>query len=442
MIIAVIIVFWLLYVEFRISDGRHTPALYFLLYMSGLMIICAFLAGVAPFSPAGFFYLAIVSGAFWIGHLSGALVFGGGVDRMTSGSRDEENGEILRILTLPPMLRSLNILVTVGTVAGIMALIALWQAARGAGIQVTSIFDLWQLPGYYSQMRYSSGVEDAEPISVRFLLPVLEAGSVASGLLRPLGATRYQRLFQTLPLIAAFAMTLMTGSRSYFFLNCVWYFGAFIAILCVQGTVFTQLQSPIFLLKAVLLITVAFLFGSAFAILRYIAVSPGTFAFDGFVNQLLPLMASSLEAIVNATLVFDQVASPGVGLHLATYSFAPVMAWLGLESVRYPPNIYLTNGLSDSNQYALVGYLLLDFGPFLTAIIFFMTGFLAAGAVYLVRAGVIAILPLLIAIICVTLFSLIGNFFFYTTHVALFVAMTSVAIIVQWLATRLVQAPA
>jgi hypothetical protein len=69
MIIATLFVFWLTFVEFRLTNGRHTPALYFLLYMSALMVISDLLAGITPFSVDGFFFLAIVSGMFWFGHL-------------------------------------------------------------------------------------------------------------------------------------------------------------------------------------------------------------------------------------------------------------------------------------------------------------------------------------------------------------------------------------
>jgi hypothetical protein len=194
------------------------------------------------------------------------------------------------------------------------------------------------------------------------------------------------------------------------------------------------------LLKAGILLTIAFLFGSAFALLRYAAETLQTPTIAQFWTQLLPIMASSLAAIVTATLIFDQVTHVGIPLHLAAYTFAPIMAWLGLESIHYPPTVYLTNGLSDSNQYALIGYLLMDFGPLITAIIFYLTGFLAAVTVRLVRAGVLSLLPLLIAIICVILFSLISNFFFYTTHVALFIGMTLAAIILQRLLPRTIRA--
>jgi hypothetical protein len=107
------------------------------------------------------------------------------------------------------------------------------------------------------------------------------------------------------------------------------------------------------------------------------------------------------------------------------------MAWFGLESHRYPPTVYLTSGLSDSNQYSLVGLLLLDFGPTLTVAIFFLSGVMAAAFVSLARSGALVALPLLIGVICTILFSLITNFFFFTTHIVLFIAMTVIALFLQ-----------
>lgn len=430
MIFALVFVAWLYIVEYKTTGGRHTPALYFLMYMSALMVVCILLSGQMPFSLAGFFFLAVISAAFWLGHLCSAMVFRS--ETITNAA--PQNGDaILRILEIPFIASNLRVLTAVGAMAGIAALVALWFAAAAAGVAVHSIGDIAQLPAYFSEMRYATGVEDAEPLAVRIFVLVIEAGSISAGLLRTIEGTRLQRLMQYSPLFVSFLMTLMTGVRSYFFLNCTCFFGSFIAILCVRGTVFEQLRSTRFLIKAGIILSIAFLFGSAFSLLRYAAENLQTPSVDQFITQLLPIMASSLAAIVTATLVFDQVSVPGTPLHFAAYTFAPVLAWFGLESYRYPPTVFLSSGLSDSNQYSLAGFLLLDFGPTLTTGIYFVTGALAAAAVYLVRSGVIAMLPFLIGLICVILFSLIHNFFFFTTHVALFIGLTIYWAVLQYL---------
>jgi hypothetical protein len=348
----------------------------------------------------------------------------------------KEGYGILEALSIPPLPRILEILVIIGALVGLWASIVLLQSARSNGVSINNIGDLAKLPAYYSALRYTAGIEKAVPTSIQYYVLILDAGAIAGGLLRTFKTTWYQQIFQLLPLGFALLLTLTTGARSYLFVDCTWFFGSLIAVLCVQGTIFKQLRSPRFLLKAGALLIIAFLFGSSFALLRYAARTLQTPTLAQFWTQLAPTMAASLAAIVTATLIFNQVTHVGVPLHLAAYTFAPIMSRLGLEAVRYPPDIYLTSGLSDSNQYALVGYLLMDFGPFITALIFFLTGLLAAATVRLVRAGVLSFLPLLIAIMCVILFSLIHNFFFFTTHVLLFIGMTLAVIILRRLQSQ------
>lgn len=426
MIFAFAFVTWLLFVEFKTTGGRHTPALYFLLFMTCLMTICTLLSNQTPFSEAGFFFLALITGAFWIGHLSAAMALG--LPNKAFYPGDNYDSELDRLLTLPAVFKSMRLLAAIGAMAGVAALILLFLAATGAGVQVSSFSDLGFLPAFFSAARYSTGGGEVEPGSIRLLMVLIEAGSVAGGLLQSTSSRNQKRVIQFAPLGIAFLMTLVTGARSYFFLNIVWFFGSLIAVQCVRGQIFKQLRSTFFLVRSSLLLLIGFIFGSAFSLLRYASQNLVAPTLDQFVAQLVPTMASSLASIVTATIIFDQVINPaGVPMHFGAYTFAPPLAWLGLESIRYPPTVYLTNGLSDSNQYSLTGFLLMDFGPYITFIIYFMTGSLAATAVHLVRAGFVVAFPLVVAIICVILFSPFHNFFFFTTHVVLFIAMSAVS---------------
>lgn len=417
MILALALVAWLSFVEFRINGGRHTPALYFLLYMTALMIICTLLSSQMPFSVAGFFYLSVVSGAFWLGHLCTTMVFDG------ARPAEEHKADIVEMLATPVIWRSLVVVVIVGIAAAVLSLVSLFHSAQSAGVSLSGLGDLANLPAYFSAARYTTGGEDAEPIEIRFFTLFIEAGSACAGLMRAVKGTRRQRLLQYAPLFFALLMTLTTGSRSYFFLNGTWFFGSLISVLCVQGTMFKQLKSPSFWLKSTLAMAIAFIFGSAFTLLRFAAQNLQKPTFDQFLSQLVPIMASSLQSIVNATVIFDRMTVPGAQLHFAAYTFAPIMAWLGMESYRYPPTVYLSNGLSDSNQYSLPGFLLADFGPIITVFIYFVTGALAAASVHMARTGRLSFLPLTTGIMCVVLFSPFHNFFFWTTHVALFMLM-------------------
>lgn len=322
--------------------------------------------------------------------------------------------------------------VYLGVCAGIVGVIALWQGAQAAGISVHSLADLPQLPAYYSTMRYLPGAQDAEPLLVRFCMPLLEAGASAAGLLLVLKASRKRHIVESAPLLLALLMMLMTGVRSYLLLNLVLFVCSLMAVLCTDGRFFSQLRSIGFWIKSITIGGIGFLFGASFGILRVDAAAQAAsqqgFSFDLFLNRLVPVMVDSLAGTIISTVVFDQATQPFVRMYMGAHTFAPVLAWFGLESIRYPPDVYVAGGMSSSNQYSLVGFLLVDFGPYITTMIYIFTGFLSAALVSFLRGGMLWLLPVLIAVLCVLMFNPIGNFFFFTTHVALFLMM-----LVEWI---------
>lgn len=433
MIIVPAFLLWIFLVEYRISDGRHTLAGYFLLYLTAISLMCIGLSKELPFSLPGFFYLGLLGGMFWLGHSAAVLCTAGFSRRASAAFAAPIRVRIEETLRYRPAWVVLNLLLAAGLLAGVAAILALINGAAQAGVKISNPADLLNVPAYYSGLRYTTGVQEVEPLLVRFCIPFIEASASVGGILATMATARKYKVLLYIPLIIALLMTLITGSRSYILMNTTWFMGSLLAIFCIERRPLDQLRSLKFWIIFSVVAAISVVMVTAFQILRFGLGNPSLLTFNQFMQAWIPGLASSIVGPTIATLVFDHVSQSGVALHLATYTFAPVMAWFNLESVRYPQTYYLLNGQTDSNIYSLFGFMLMDFGPTLTAIAFFLSGALGALAVLLARLGQVVALPTVIASACVIIYSPIHNFFFWTTHVLLFLGMSGFWGLIQYL---------